>query len=208
MDSPAQLNYTSPSFGERCAVLNLDWMSVLINAVQNTTEGQALISNCSVWNDAVHRKDPGPLTIFSTHAFNSGQPEVQANTPFAKLIAPFGNFEIGPPEVQIDPRFKLDEKDIVLHKTRWSATMGNSLEQILKAQSIDTSGLTLSGVVMSTIYRLFDLDFNIYVITDNVLELPVDQNKAFSKVMLETLLPKWGLKTITLDEALQALEKS
>ena len=70
------------------------------------------------------------------------------------------------------------------------------------------SGLTLSGVVMSTVYRFFDLDFNIYVITDNVLELPVDQNEAFSKVMLETLLPKMGLKPITFDEALQAPAES
>ncbi|KAH8427882.1 uncharacterized protein LDX57_005587 [Aspergillus melleus] len=138
MDPPAQSNYTSGSFGEHYAVLNLDWMSVLINAAQDTAEGQALISNCSVWNDAVHQKDPRPLTIFTTLAFNRAQPEVQANAPFAQLIAPFGNFEVGSPEVQIDPRFKLDEKDVVLHKTRWSATMGNSLEQILKAQGIDT----------------------------------------------------------------------
>ncbi|PLB55346.1 Isochorismatase hydrolase [Aspergillus steynii IBT 23096] len=210
MNSSEQSSYTSVNFGDRYAILNLDWMSVLINAVKDTAEGQALISNCSVWNDAVHRKHPRPLTIFSTLAFNRAQPEVQANTPFARQIAPYGNFEFHSPEVQIDSHFKVDEKDVVLHKTRWSATMGNSLEQILKAQSIDTvviSGLTLSGVVMSTIYRLFDLDYNIYVISDNVLELPVDHNEAFSKVMLETLLPKMGLKAITLGEALQTLEQ-
>jgi hypothetical protein len=61
---------------------------------------------------------------------------------------------------------------------------------------------------MSTIYRLFDLDYNIYVISDNVVELPVDQTAAFSKVMLDTLLPKMSLKAISLDEALQALERS
>jgi hypothetical protein len=26
------------------------------------------------------------------------------------------------------------------------------------------------------LYRLFDLDYNIFVITDNVLDLPLDQN--------------------------------
>lgn len=65
--------------------------------------------------------------------------------------------------------------------------------------------MTLSGAVMATVYRLFDLDYNIYVIEDNVLDLPVDHNEAFSKVLLGTLLPKMNLKVITLDEAISAL---
>lgn len=32
----------------------------------------------------------------------------------------------------------MDEKDLVLQKTRWSASTGNALEQILKAQNITT----------------------------------------------------------------------
>jgi hypothetical protein len=58
---------------------------------------------------------------------------------------------------------------------------------------------------MATVYRLFDLDFNIYVIRDNVVELPVDQDKEFSKVLLEALIPKMHLRVISLDEAIQAL---
>lgn len=68
--------------------------------------------------------------------------------------------------------------------------------------------MTLSGVVMSTIYRLFDLDYNIYVIEDNVVELPVDQTAEFKKVMLDKLLAKMNLKKIRLDQALQLLEQS
>lgn len=78
----------------------------------------------------------------------------------------------------------------------------------IEANSSLQSGLSLSGVVMSTIYRLFDLDYNIYVISDNVIELPVDQNEAFSKVMLRQLIPKMNLRVISLDEALVALENS
>ncbi|KAJ5729426.1 uncharacterized protein N7483_003934 [Penicillium malachiteum] len=127
-----------PDFGQHFAVLNLDWMSILINAVQDTDEGKAMIQSCTRWNDAVHQQQPRPLTVFSTLAFNRGKPEVDANTPFGQLIAPFGDFEIGSADVQIDPRFTIDEEDMILHKTRWSATTGNSLEQILKAQGIDT----------------------------------------------------------------------
>lgn len=70
------------------------------------------------------------------------------------------------------------------------------------------SGLSLSGVVMSTVYRLFDLDYNIYVISDNVLELPASHHEKFSAVLLDSLMPKMNLKVITLEEALEALENS
>lgn len=61
---------------------------------------------------------------------------------------------------------------------------------------------------MATVYRLFDLDFDVYVIRDNVLELPVNQTAAISNVMLDIILPKMGYKVISLDEALHLLEKS
>ena len=70
------------------------------------------------------------------------------------------------------------------------------------------SGLSLSGVVMATVYRLFDLDYNIFVISDNVLELPPSQHTAFSKVFLEDLLPKMNLGVISLAQAIQALNDS
>jgi hypothetical protein len=60
---------------------------------------------------------------------------------------------------------------------------------------------------MATIYRLVDLDYNIFVIADNVLDLPLDQNEAFSKVMLETLLPKMNVGVISLARALKALDE-
>lgn len=126
------------SFGDNYAVLNLDWMSVLINAVKDTHEGQSMIENFSKWNNAVHQKSPRPLTVFSTLSFNPGQPEVQPNSSFANLIAPYGEFRNDSPGVQIDGLFKVDEEDVVLRKTRWSATMGNSLEQILRARNIKT----------------------------------------------------------------------
>ncbi|KAJ5281241.1 Isochorismatase hydrolase [Penicillium angulare] len=201
----------TPNFGKRFAVLNLDWMHILTNAIQGTDEGKKYIHSCSRWNDAVHQLDPRPLTVFSTLAFTRGQPEVEANKPFARLIFPFGSFEAGSKDTQIDSRFLVDDKDIVLQKTRWSATTGSSLEQILKAQGIDTvviSGLSLSGAVMSTIYRLFDLDYNIFVISDNVVELPVDQTEVFSKVLCGTLLPKMNLSVVSLEQALTALIKS
>lgn len=61
---------------------------------------------------------------------------------------------------------------------------------------------------MSTVYRLFDLDYNIYVISDNVLELPLDQYQKYSQVVLGSLLPRMNLRVISIDEALGGLEQS
>jgi hypothetical protein len=57
---------------------------------------------------------------------------------------------------------------------------------------------------MSTVYRLFDLDYNIYVISDNVLELPPER----SKTLLDVVLTKMNLTSIPIDDALQALDRS
>ncbi|KAF4540248.1 hypothetical protein BFW01_g8016 [Lasiodiplodia theobromae] len=210
--APAQQYTEGPlNFGKNYAVLNLDLMAVLIDAIKDTARGQAFISNCSRWNEAVHNRHLRPLTIFTTLFFNHGEPELAKGAPFTRLAKAFGSFSAGSPGVQIASNFTVDEKDVVLQKTRWYAGAGNGLEQILEAQNIDTvviSGLSLSGVVMSTVYRLFDLDYNIYVISDNVLELPPDEHTDVSKVMLETLLPKMNLRSISIDEALQMLEQS
>lgn len=154
---------TAPlTFGPNYAVLNLDWMTVLINAAKDTPEGQALITNCCRWNDAVHQKSPRPLTLFTTLSFNAGQPEVQLDTPFANLIAPYGEFRHGSPEVQIFEQFNIDEEDVVLSKTRWCATVGNPLEQILKARGIKTVIIVLPSfalLVDSTVSIFTDILF-------------------------------------------------
>lgn len=134
MSSPETLM----SFGKRYAILNLDWMTVLLAACEETPQGTKLIENLSKWHDRIHQMNERPLTVYTTLAFNRGQPELEANKPFARLIESFGTFEFGTPSAEIDKRFQLDEKDVVLRKTRWCATTGNNLEQILKAQGIDT----------------------------------------------------------------------
>ncbi|KAL4735321.1 Isochorismatase-like protein [Aspergillus similis] len=203
--------HTPLTFDAPYAILNLDWMTALITAIENTPQGQAFTSNCKHWNDAVHDMEDRPPTIFTSLSFNPNQPEVQPGSPFAKLIAPYGEFTAGSHRVQIDKRFQIDKSDIVLQKTRWSATAGNPLEPILRAKgirSVVVSGLSLSGVVMITVYRLFDLDYNVYVIRDNVLELPVEQTTEVAHVMVDILLPKMGISVISLEEAIEALGRS
>ncbi|KAH6604504.1 hypothetical protein Trco_006211 [Trichoderma cornu-damae] len=202
----------SPSFGKRYAVLNLDFMNILFDIAKGAPEGQRFVSNCSRWVDAVHKRDPRPLTVFTTLYFtNPSRAELPREAPFTKLVNGFATFDEHSPAVKIPSCLNVDDKDTVLQKIRWYGGAGNDLEEILRKNNIDTiiiSGLSLSGVVMSTVYRLFDLDYNIYVISDNVLELPMTDHEKFSAVFLDSLMPKMNLKVITLSEALEALEHS
>lgn len=123
------------SFSKRYAVLNLDWMPLFIDAVKDTPQRPGI-------HHPVERSCAPVVSSSLDHLYRSClqscQCEVQNNTPFARLIAPFSVPENGLSEGRIDPRLRVDGEDIVLRKTRWSATMGNSLEQTLRAQGIDT----------------------------------------------------------------------
>lgn len=135
---PGTTTQSAVDFGNNYAVLNLDLMTILIDMIQETPEGQTFTTNCIRWNDAVHEKMPRPLTIFTSLFFDPGQKELARGAPFTKLVEGFGSFIAGSSEVQVAPGFKMDDDDIFLQKTRWYAGAGNQLEQILKAQNIDT----------------------------------------------------------------------
>lgn len=126
-------------FGKHFVVLNLDLMSILIDAAKSTPKGQTFVSNCVKWNDAVHQVDVRPLTIFTTLSFSTqNRPELVQPSAFSRLLEGFGDFDKGSNAVQIHQNFQTDEKDIILQKTRWYAGEGNPLEQILRSQNIDT----------------------------------------------------------------------
>lgn len=156
---------TSLSFGKHYAVLNLDLINGIVGSVLNTTEGNAWIANTASWIDAVHALPSVPLTIFTRIYFvNSHKPEIGPTSPFAAVGGALGTQNDS--LTQIYPAFKVNEAagDAVLVKTRYYAGAGNALEEILRAQQIDTvvlSGIRTSGVILSTAYRLFDLDYKV-----------------------------------------------
>ncbi|KAL4983573.1 hypothetical protein BDW68DRAFT_181481 [Aspergillus falconensis] len=104
-------------------------MIALITAIEDTLQGQSLISNCKPWNDTVHNMQNRRLTIFPS----------------------------------------------------------------------------LSGVVMATIHRLFDLDYNVSVIRHNVLESPLEQMAEVAQVIVDILLPKMKSSVISIEEVIGAL---
>lgn len=60
---------------------------------------------------------------------------------------------------------------------------------------------------MTTAIRLYDLDYNVYIISDNVIETPPDNG--INTSILEEIFPKFvGMQVISLEQAKGALERS
>ncbi|KAK3707497.1 hypothetical protein LTR37_012139 [Vermiconidia calcicola] len=200
------------NFGRHYAVLNLDLINGIVGGVEETAAGQAFISNTANWIDAVHALDPAPLSIFTRVYFeNSFQPEIGPDSPFGQVAGDLGTAATAP--TKLHPAFTVDQAgagNVVLQKTRYYAGAGNALEQILSTQKIDTvimSGIRTSGVMLSTAYRLFDLDYNVYVIANNTIESPPNDPDINANI-LEGILPKLPVDVITIEQALAALDRS
>lgn len=61
--------------------------------------------------------------------------------------------------------------------------------------------------MLSTAYRLFDLNYNVYVIADNSIETPPDA-PGIDAAIKQGVLPKLPANVITLDQAIAALARS
>ncbi|KAK1148071.1 hypothetical protein N8T08_010706 [Aspergillus melleus] len=198
-----------PDFGNHFAVLNLDLIDAIVANVNTTDEGKKWINNTAKWIDVVHKQTPQLLNIFTRIYFSTSQrPEVGPDTPFASVAKGLGNLTESSPKSHIYKAFKTQDDDAVVPKTRYYAGAGNSIEEILNSQKIDTvilSGIRTSGVVLATALRLFDLDYNVYVISNNTIE-PGPSGEKIQHSILYDIFPKIPVKVITIEEALAGLK--
>lgn len=205
--TPSIPTNTTPAFGTHYAVLNLDLINGLVAPLNTTPSGTSFISSVSTWTKAVAALQSPPLTIFTRIYFSSpNHPELTPQTPFFGTAAALINATSSTPATEIYPAFDTTGA-VVLQKTRYYAGAGNALEEILSTQGIDTvviSGIRTSGVVLSTAYRLFDLNYNVFVISNNTIESAPD-TVGIDKAILEGVIPKLPASVITLEQALAAI---
>jgi hypothetical protein len=62
-------------------------------------------------------------------------------------------------------------------------------------------------VILSTVYRLFDLNYKFFVISSNIIESPPD-TLDIDAAILEGVIPKLLANVITLEQALSAIQAS
>jgi nicotinamidase-related amidase len=107
--------------------------------------------------------------IYVVHRFRRGMPEVSRSSPTFIRSNGDSPFVDGAEGSQIHPHIAPAPDDIIVPKRRTSAFAGSDLELILRAQEITTpvlTGISTSGVVLSTLRAAADLGFRPVVLSD------------------------------------------
>jgi nicotinamidase-related amidase len=108
------------------------------------------------------------------------------NTIFTQLTSKPGALDENSRAMAIDDRVAPRPDDKVVRKTRVGAFAGTDLDEWLRGLSIDTlilTGISTSGVVLSTVTDAADRDYRVVVVKDAVADkVPEIQDTLISKV--------------------------
>ncbi|WP_392673596.1 MFS transporter [Streptomyces sp. LN785] len=106
---------------------------------------------------------------------------------------------------QFDARIAPEDGDIIVRKVRFGAVSTTDLHELLRERGIETlvlSGISTSGVVLSTLMDVADRDYQVYVLTDGV----ADHDPEVDRVLIEKVFPSRAhlIDTARLAELLKA----
>ncbi|MFJ2723048.1 cysteine hydrolase family protein [Streptomyces sp. NPDC087437] len=106
---------------------------------------------------------------------------------------------------QIDDRIAPADGDIVVRKIRFGAGSTTNLHEQLRDRGIDTlilSGISTSGVVLSTLIDAADRDYRVYILTDGI----ADTDPEVHRVLVDKVFPSRAhlIDTTQLAELLKA----
>ena len=134
------------------------------------------------------RKHSIPV-IFVRVGFSEGYPEVSPKNKAFSAISKYGAMTVNDNATQIYESVQPEANEPVITKYRVSAFSGSNLEMILRAQQIESlvlSGISTSGVVLSTLREAADKDFEIKVLNDACF----DPDPEVHRVLMEKVFPR------------------
>ena len=136
--------------------------------------------------------------IYVVVGFRDDYAEVSPNNRSFSAIAQTRAFVGADGSREIHPGVAPQPGDIVVTKKRVSAFAGSDLDMVLRAQQIDhlvLSGISTSGVVLSTIRQAADLDFRITVLSDGC----ADGDAEVHRVLTDKIFSRQA-DVVTIDE--------
>jgi nicotinamidase-related amidase len=169
---------------QHTALLVMDMQSAIIRNLPDykeiSTKVAAAIASARAQNIPV---------LFVVVGFRPGMPEVSANNKiFAASKERMANNKTAEGFMNIDDSVTPLETDIVITKRRVSAFTGSDLEVVLRAQGIQhliLTGVSTSGVVLSTLTEAADKDYRITVLSDCC----TDRDPEVHKILVEKVFP-------------------
>lgn len=165
-------------------LLVMDMQSAIVNTLPDTT---TLISNTKeVIRTARNRNIP---VIYITVNFRQGMPEISANNKaFSTIKTRMADIDMKE-WVIIHPELAPEKDDIVMAKRRFSAFTGSDLEVVLRGldiQHLVLTGVSTSGVILSTLREAADKDYQLTVIEDCCK----DSDEEVHRVLMNKVFPR------------------
>jgi nicotinamidase-related amidase len=124
--------------------------------------------------------------IYVVVGFRPSMPELNSRSRGLRALRDNGSAEA---LVNPIPVLRLTETDVVVTRRRVSAFTGSDLEIILRTKNIDhlvLTGLSTSGVVLSTLREAVDKDYVLTVLSD----LCADRDEEVHHVLTEKVFPR------------------
>lgn len=144
--------------------------------------------------------------IFVRVGFSAGYPEVSPQNKTFSAISKLGGMTVSDEATQIHESVQPKANEPVVTKYRVSAFAGSNLEIILRSQQIDAlvlSGISTSGVVLSTLREAADKDFTLTVLADACF----DPDPEIHRVFTEKVFPRQA-DVLTVDAWINSLSST
>lgn len=151
-------------------------------------------------------RQAGIRIIYVVVRFRPGYPEIHPlNAMFGPIAAAGGDaFTDGHASSQIHPLLAPHEGDVTVVKKRFSSFSGSDLDLVLKSLGVShvvLTGLSTSGVVLSTVRQAADLDYKITVLED----MCADGDEEVHGVLMRKVFPRQA-EVVTAEAWLGGLE--
>ncbi|HAV1489874.1 TPA: cysteine hydrolase [Citrobacter koseri] len=180
------------NINKNSALLVMDFQTIILNNfLPQEIAGNVIRNTASLI--AAARAAAVPV-IYISVGFRKGYPEVSKNNTIFSSIKENGMFMADNESTAIHPEVAPAENEAVIVKRRVGAFSFTELEMILRAQGIETlilTGVTTSGVVLSTVGQAFDLDYRLVVAGDCCADPDHDTNL----FILDKILPQHAIVT-------------
>ncbi|AFM43020.1 nicotinamidase-like amidase [Desulfosporosinus acidiphilus SJ4] len=142
--------------------------------------------------------------IFVRVAFSEGYPEINPHNKAFSALSQAQGMTISDIGTQIHESLHPEPSEPVVTKFRVSAFAGSNLEVILRSRQIDTlilSGISTSGVVLSTLREAADKDYALQVLSDACL----DPDPEVHRILTEKVFPRQA-DVLTVDNWIHSLD--
>jgi nicotinamidase-related amidase len=169
-----------PAQGRNTVLLVMDVQTGILDRLTNKDNYLKTIN--TLVNGARDNHIP---VIFVVVGFRPGMPEVSDFNQSFRLIKDSPRPEMINPE----PAITLAEGDVVVTKRRVSAFTGSDLEVILRAKNathLVLSGISTSGVVLSTLREAADKDYELTVLSNAT----ADMDSEVHEVLMTRVFPR------------------